>query len=509
MSDAMRLTGVRKSYGPTVALSDASMTVAEGAVHALLGENGAGKSTLVKILSGLVKPDGGSITLFGQDLDLAGRAASSAAGIETAFQEIPLVPDLSVADNLLMPDLPLRLGMFVDRKRASERVRTLQDDLEIADIDPRALVSELDLSQRQKVEIARAISRRPRILVLDEPTAALSRADVDWLGRRIAALTATATTIILVTHRMSEVHDLCSAMSILRNGAHVGSFGVGEISDDEVFRHIMGRSVDVSFPPRAVPKAKARANPLLEAVDIAAGRKMRGLTMSVAAGEIVGVAGLQGMGQLDLFNALFGAERLRAGRIVVDGKEAHFGAPADAIAAGIALVPEDRKIQGLAMNRSGVENATLPIVGDFSTFGILRNGRERRAVDRSFASVNLHPRALHQTPAEFSGGNQQKIVLGKWLMTQCRCLLVFDPTRGVDIGTKHEIYALLRRYAEGGGGILFHSTEVSELIGLCDRILVIYEGRVIGAVPHADATEAGIGALMMGAAAQDAERVTA
>ncbi|WP_198598355.1 sugar ABC transporter ATP-binding protein [Mangrovicella endophytica] len=509
MSDALRLTGVSKSYGPTVALSDTSLCIAEGSVQALLGENGAGKSTLVKILSGLVKPDRGSITLFGRSVELAGRAASSAAGIETAFQEVPLVPDLSVTDNLLMPDLPLRLGMFVNRRAAAERVRALQADLEIADIDPRALISELNLSQRQKVEIARAIARRPRLLILDEPTAALSRADVDWLARRIATLRAEGTTIILVTHRMSEVHDLCSAMSILRNGTHVGSFRVGEISDEEVFRHIMGRSVEVSFPPRPAPKADPSATPLLEAVSISAGRKMRGLSMTLNGGEIVGVASLQGMGQLDLFNALFAAERLRAGKILVDGKEAHLGAPADAIAAGIALVPEDRKIQGLALNRSGTENATLPIVSDFAAFGMLRPERERRAVDRAFASVSLHPRALYQTPAEFSGGNQQKIVLAKWLMTQCRCLLVFDPTRGVDIGTKHEIYALLRGFAEAGGGILFHSTEISELIGLCDRILTIYEGRIVGNVSHADATEDGIGALMMGASSRYDEAVIA
>lgn len=509
MTDALRLEGVTKGYGPTVALSDASMRVAEGAVHALLGENGAGKSTMVKILSGLVKPDRGSVTLFGENVQFADRLASSAAGVETAFQEIPLIPDLTVADNLLLPDLPLRMGLFVNRRAARERVRTLQADLEISDIDPHALVSELDLSQRQKIEIARAISRRPRLLILDEPTAALSRSDVDWLDRRIEALKERGTSIILVTHRMPEVHDLCSSMTILRNGSTVGSFDVGEISDEEVFRHIMGRSVDVSFPPRASRPAETGQPPLIEARGIQTGQKARDMWMSVHAGEIVGVASLQGMGQLDLFNALFGAERLRAGELLIGGEKAHFGGPADAIDAGLALVPEDRKIQGLALNRSGTENATLPIVGDFAAFGLLRGKFEKSEVDRSFASVNLHPRALYQTPAEFSGGNQQKIVLGKWLMTQCRCLLVFDPTRGVDIGTKHEIYALLRRYAEAGGGIFFHSTEVSELIGLCDRILVVYDGRIVADVAHTEATEDAIGAMMMGTSLRDGERMTA
>lgn len=509
MTDALRLEGVKKSYGPTIALSDATFRVAHGSVHALLGENGAGKSTLVKILSGIVKPDDGSISLFGESIQLTGRVSSSAAGIETAFQEIPLIPDLTVAENLLLPDLPLSFGLFVKRQAMMERVRALQTELDITDIDPRALVSELDLSQRQKIEITRAISRKPRLLILDEPTAALSRMDVDWLGHRIAYLKEQGTTIILVTHRMPEVHDLCSSMSILRNGAHVGSFDVGTITDDEVFRHIMGRSVDVSFPPRSVSAVAAGQPALIEANNIAAGRKMNDISLLLNAGEIVGVAGLQGMGQLDLFNTLFGAERVRSGDILVGGKKAHFGSPADAINSGIALVPEDRKIQGLALNRSGIENATLPIVADFSTFGVLQKDQEICEVDHSFSTVNLHPRALYQSPAEFSGGNQQKIVLGKWLMTQCRSLLVFDPTRGVDIGTKHEIYGLLRRFAEAGGGVLFHSTEVPELIGLCDRILVIYEGRIFAEVSHAEATEEGIGALMMGATLQDVKRFSA
>ncbi|UJQ94850.1 sugar ABC transporter ATP-binding protein [Mariluticola halotolerans] len=499
MSDALHLQGVTKSYGPTVALSDASFSVKAGTVHALLGENGAGKSTVVKILSGLVRPDGGSISLFGEDVQIAHRGGSSELGIETAFQEIPLINDLTVAENLLLPDLPLRFGFLVKRRAMMERVRALQSELEIADIDPRALVSELDLSQRQKVEIARAISRNPRLLILDEPTAALSRADVEWLGRRIAELKVKHTTIVLVTHRMPEVRDLCSDMSILRNGTHVGSFSVGEISDEQVFRHIMGRSVEVSFPSRSVPKAKTDHPPLIQAEGITAGRKVRDISMSLNPGEIVGVACLQGMGQVDFFNALFGVEQLSAGRLLINGEQAHFGSPANAIEAGLALVPEDRKIQGLALNRSGVENATLPIVEDFSSFGILQAKQEQNAADQVFASVNLHPRALYQTPSEFSGGNQQKIVLAKWLMTQCRSLLVFDPTRGVDIGTKHEIYALLRGFAETGGGVLFHSTEVPELIGLCDRILVIYDGRVVADVPHSEATEEGIGALMMGA----------
>lgn len=506
--NAITLDRVTKSYGSTVALADATFSVATGGVHALLGENGAGKSTLVKILSGIVQPDSGTIRLFDAEVRLSGRSASADAGIETAFQEVPLVPDLSVSDNLLIPFQPRRFGLFLDRRAARAQVEQIQSDLHIDDIDPRSLVRDLDLSQRQKVEIARAIARKPQILILDEPTAALSKSDVEWLGDRIAGLKAQGTTVILVTHRMPEVHEFCSDMSILRNGRHVGSFGVGEISDDEVFRHIMGRAVNASFPPPSEMVSRPDAAPLIEARGLVVGRQLQGIDLTLHAGEIVGIAALQGMGQLELFNSLFGAERIDKGEILVSGKPGHFGSPADAIRAGIALVPEDRKIQGLALHRTGTENATLPIVEDFAHLGLMDRRREACEVDAAFASVNLHARALYQTPTEFSGGNQQKIVLAKWLLTQCRALLVFDPTRGVDVGTKHEIYALLRRFADQGGGVLFHSTELPELIGTCDRILVLYRGRFVADIRHGTANEDRIGALMLGAA-RSADRKTA
>jgi ribose transport system ATP-binding protein len=501
MSDAIVLDRISKTYGSTRALAETSLTVKAGTVHALLGENGAGKSTIAKVLSGIVRPDDGRIVVFGEDVHIADSVHASRLGIETAFQEVPLIADLTVQDNLLLPRQPKKWGVFLDRRAARERVDAIRTMLEISDIDAHALVRELDLSQRQKIEIARAISRDPRILILDEPTAALSKADVDWLGQRIAALKASGTTIILVTHRMPEVHEFCSSMSILRNGRHVGSYRVGEIEDEDVFRHIMGRSVDVTFPKRAtgtMALKDTKAAPLLEARGLGVGHQLKSVDLALRAGEIVGIAALQGMGQLELFNALFGAERPSSGSVLVGGRPGHFGSPADAIAAGIALVPEDRKIQGLALHRSGTENASLPIIGDFSRGGLVSRGKETAEVDAAFASVNLHPRALHQSPAEFSGGNQQKIVLAKWLLTRCKALLVFDPTRGVDIGTKQEIYALLRRFADEGGGILFHSTELPELIGNCDRILVLYRGRFVGEVAADSADEETIGALMLG-----------
>ncbi len=498
MNPAVALDRVTKRFGATVALSDATFSIGQGAVHAILGENGAGKSTLVKILSGIVQPDSGTIRVFGREEVLDSRQRSSRVGLETAFQEIPLVPDLTVGQNLLLPDQPLRFGLFQDGREARRRVDRILADLDLPDIDPRLEVRDLDLALRQKVEIARAISRAPRILILDEPTAALSRRDVAWLGQRIRALRATQTTVVLVTHRMQEVREFCGSFSILRNGTHVGSFRADEVSDDEVFSLIMGRSVDVAFPARSPRQVARKSAPALAARHLCVGDRLADVGLDLWPGEIVGVAALQGMGQLDLFNALFGVQPLDRGTIERDGRPIRLACPRDAIDAGIGLVPEDRKIQGLALKQTGLQNASLPTLQAFSTLGWIDLERERRSADAEFKKVQLHPRALYKAAASFSGGNQQKIVLAKWLMTRCKVLLVYDPTRGVDIGTKHEIYQLLRAFADAGGTVLFHSTETQELIGLSDRILVLYRGRISAELTEA-LSEERVGAHMLGA----------
>lgn len=499
MTQAIALDHVTKRYGATIALSDASFAVEDGHIHALLGENGAGKSTLVKILSGIIQPDGGEISLFGQPVRLYSREASSRLGLETAFQEIPLVPDLTVSENLLLPHQPRRFGVFLDSGEAKRRVAQILSDLDLTLVDPEDDVRDLDLSVRQKIEIARAISRKPKILILDEPTASLSSRDVEWLGRRIAALRESGTTIILVTHRMQEVREFCQSLSVLRNGAHVGSFAAADVSDSEVFRLIMGRSVETAYPPRPDRTSQAPPSmPLLRASHLSTGRRLVDVSLSLGSGEIVGVAGLQGMGQLELFNALFGVDRLEQGEIWTAGRRLHLASPRDAIRAGIGLVPEDRKIQGLALAMTGRENASLGVLDELSTFGIVDSAREHALVDVVFQKVQVPSRAHYKSARSFSGGNQQKIVLAKWLLSQCKVLLVFDPTRGVDVGTKHEMYGLLRAFADAGGAVLFHSTETPELVGLCDRVLVVYRGRVATELAGDGIREDLIGMHMLG-----------
>lgn len=503
--EAIVVDRLSKRFGATVALANASFSVANGAVHAMLGENGAGKSTLVKILSGLVRPDGGTIRIHGQAVDISGPRIASAVGIETAFQEIPLVRDLTVAQNILLPDEPVAFGFIKKTKSALHRVEQILADLRLEEIDPRAHIRDLDLSLRQKIEIARAIARRPKILLLDEPTAALSSHDVAWLGDRMADLKAAGVTIILVTHRMQEVREFCGTLSVLRNGVDQGSFVTSEISDAEVFSLIMGRSVEAAFPDRSEPGTGPAEKLALRVSALGISHRLHDVSFAIRAREIVGVAALQGMGQVELFNALFGHLPSDRGSIEIEGRPVQLASPRDAVAAGvgISLVPEDRKTQGLALKISGRENATMPTISRFSRWGFIDLAKERRETDLAFEKVNVHPRALYKAAGTFSGGNQQKIVLAKWLMADSRVLLLFDPTRGVDVGTKQEMYGLIRRFADSGRAVLFYSTEIPELVGLCDRVLVMYRGRIVAEVMRDALTEGRIGAAMLGAEVQE------
>jgi ribose transport system ATP-binding protein len=479
LGTAVELASVTKRYDATVALNDVSVDFARGQVQALLGENGAGKSTLVKLLSGLVEADSGRLLLNDQEVRLRSPREAHAKGIQTAFQELLLIEALTVTQNMMLPYEPVS-GAGLLRKQDAERFVAAQlDRLEIHGIDPRAEIGELDLPQRQKIGIARAVSRQPSILLLDEPTSSLSGADVDWLGGLIDRLSGEGVTILFVSHRMAEVRRFCSRLSVLRNGRHVGTFETAEISDEEVIRLVIGRSLAATFPPKPAPAEPKAAAPVMSGRGIAAGKRLEDATFALYPGEVLGIAGLEGMGQRDLFMALFGVTPLTSGELELDGAPVSIASPVDAVRQGISLVPEDRKTEGLMLGRSGRENVSLPVIDRLATLGWIDTGREALEVDRVLARMQVHPRALYTPAAAFSGGNQQKISIAKWLMAQARIFLMFDPTRGVDVGTKHEIYVLVREFAEAGGAVLFYSTEVPEIVNLCDRVLVMYRGRIV------------------------------
>ena len=476
---AFEVVGLRKHFGATVALDDVSLAVRPGDVHALLGENGAGKSTLVKILSGMIRPDAGEISLFGESARLGAPRAAHRSGIQTAYQEISLIKDLTVTQNMLLPYEPARLLWQVRRRHSEELVREMFRDLGLDDIDPRVEVATLDLSTQQRIEIARAVSREPRILLLDEPTSALSSKDVEWLQGVIGRLRRRGVTTVFISHRMQEVRRLCENLTVLRNGANVGSFAVTDISEEEVIALVIGRSLAATFPEKPPRPAGAPASPVLAAKELAAAGRLKDISLELRPGDVLGIAGLEGMGQRELFLTLFGMITPTAGTISVYGKPVAMKSPRDALRAdiGISLVPEERKTEALALEMTGRENVSLPVIDRFRRFGVIDTAAESAAVSRVLDLVQVDRRALHTACRVFSGGNQQKLVIAKWLLTENRILLMYDPTRGVDVGTKAEIYVMIRAYANAGGAVLFYSTDVPELVNLCDEVKVVYRGR--------------------------------
>ena len=486
---AISVERVRKAYGATIAVDDASFSVARGAVHALLGENGAGKSTIVKLLSGLTQPDSGGLRLFGAPVRFSSPRDSQARGIQTAFQEMTLVNDLTVLDNMLLPRGPSGFTGMIRRRQARELVAAHFDVLGMSDVHLDDEIGELDLAIQQKIEIARALFRKPRILLLDEPTSTLTGRDVEWLGGIIEQLRAKGVTTVFISHRLREVRAFCDTMTVLRNGMHIATGPVASYPDDEVIRMIAGRALSHAFPRRE--DQRVFGPEVLAAERISTSGKLRDASFSLHSGEILGVAGLQGMGQLDLFLACFGMADLTAGRLRVDGHPIVITSPTDAVRAniGISLVPEDRKTEALSLTLSGKHNASLPVIDRFTRGPLIDGVRETVAVEAIFERVDVDRRALWTRVGAFSGGNQQKIAIAKWLLAESCVLLLFDPTRGIDVGTKNELYRLIRAYADAGGAVLFHSTEIPELVYLCDRTLVCYGGRVVCEIPAEQLSE--------------------
>jgi ribose transport system ATP-binding protein len=506
------MQGISKRYGGVRALHDARLAVQAGRIHAVLGENGAGKSTLIKIMAGVVAPDEGQMLLEGRPVRFASPAAANAAGIACIFQELSLIPDLSVADNIAISNPPRRYGL-IDR-RAQRRLA--EDALTRAgaqDIHPLALVKDLSLSRRQMVEIAKALARRPRILILDEATSALTAADVTTIYAVLKRLRSEGLALIYISHRMHEIAELADDCTVFCNGRSVASYPAGSKTDQEVVELMIGREYSGVFPAKSTTVPAAAAVPRLELRRLTWGDRLVDISFKLHAGEVIGLGGLDGQGQRELLLALFGVLRGTAGELLVDGKPVHIGGPSDAKrpALGMALIPEDRKTEGLMLPMSVADNLSFAALGQLSRWGVVDRSAERAAVDRIMRSLAVRSDGSEPPAGSLSGGNQQKLVIGKWLMTAPRIILLNDPTRGIDVGTKQEIYQLLRRLAEEGAAILFYSTDYDELIGCCDRVLVMYDGAIKRELVGAEITERALigsalnidgGALSGSAAAQ-------
>jgi ribose transport system ATP-binding protein len=459
-------------------------------VHAILGENGAGKSTLIKIMAGVVAPDEGRMLLEGRPVSFASPAAAHAAGIACIFQELSLIPDLSVADNIAISKPPRRFGL-IDR-RAQRRLA--EDALARAgahDIHPLALVKDLSLSRRQLVEIAKALARRPRILILDEATSALTAADVVTICGVLKRLRAEGLALVYISHRMHEIAELADDCTVFCNGRSVASYAAGTKTDQEVVELMIGREYSGAFPSRTTAPATGHRVPRLALRHLRWGERLDDVSLTLHAGEVVGLGGLDGQGQRELLLALFGVLRGTSGELLVDGQPVHIGGPSDAKRPdiGMALIPEDRKTEGLMLPMSVRDNLSFAALGRLSRWGIVDRAAERAAVERIVRLLSVRSDGTEPAAASLSGGNQQKLVIGKWLMTAPRIILLNDPTRGIDVGTKQEIYQLLRRLAQDGAAILFYSTDYDELIGCCDRVLVMVDGAIHRELVGAEITE--------------------
>lgn len=474
----MEALEIRKRFGGVVALDGASLQCRPGEIHALLGANGSGKSTLAKILTGVVAPDAGEVRIRGRVEQISGPADMARLRIAAVYQELSLIPQLTVAENILLSREPTRAG-FVQEKALLERAAQVLYRLE-QHLDRRLPlhepVGQLAPADQQLVEIAKALSRDPEILILDEATASLRRHEVDALFRVVRELSAGGTGVLFVSHRLGEVYELCQRATVLRNGRVVGTVELRDTSEQDLLRLMTGAELVLERRNRA----HSASGPVrLRVQGLRVAHRLEDISLEARAGEIVGLGGLQGQGQSDLLRVLFGDLPRSAGQIEIDGQPVRFRRPSDAIRCGVVLVPGNRGQEGLFIIRSVLENLTLPSVARRSRAGLLSLQHERAAAQRMLAELQVKVGSLGDSVATLSGGNQQKVVVGKWLLTDPKILLLDDPTKGVDVQARNEIYRVVESLRDAGLVVIINSSDDSELVALCDRILVLFEGRVI------------------------------
>ena len=495
--NAVRFEGITKRFPGVQALSDVSLTVAAGSCHALCGENGAGKSTLGKILAGIYAPDEGRIFVDDREVSFSGPRDAFAAGVGMVHQELAFCENLSVAENLCLGALPVSRGL-VDRRAVVHRAREMLAAIG-ADLDVTRRLGELPIAQQQVVQIAVAVGGGARIIVFDEPTSSLSQVEAERLYTLIADLKTRGVTCIYVSHRMAEVYRLCDTISVLRDGKHVATRPASELSEPDLVQLMIGRPIAAYFGEGAEDRAPtAGGEELLRVERLSSAGRFKDVSFSVRAGEVVGLAGLVGAGRSDVAETIFGARARTSGRVTLAGRDANVSDPSEAIHLGIALVPEDRKRQGLVLSESARRNTSLPLLDRLSRLTWLRQSEERALVERHFHMLRVRAPDIDAPVAGLSGGNQQKIVLARWLAANAKLLILDEPTRGVDVGAKAEIHALIRELAEKGAGVLLISSELPELLSLSTRILVLRAGRLVGEVAAARATQDGLLRLMAG-----------
>ncbi len=480
----LTLKGIAKRFPGVVALSGVDFELKAGEVHMLLGENGAGKSTLIKIISGVYHPDEGEILMGGRPVDISSPQRATLLGISTIYQEFNLAPSLCVAENVFLGRLPLSgLGRvdWAKAHRETERVLEMLD----SDISTHEIVGNLNVAHRQLVEIAKALSQDARILIMDEPTAALTAHEAERLFKIVHTLKKQGVAVIYISHRLEEAAEIGDRVTVLRDGQRIGSLPIAEATVDQVVEMMVGRQLEEMFPKVAAPVGEE----VLRVEGLSKGRQFSDVSFSLHAGEILGITGLVGSGGVPLAKSIFGAGRLESGEIFVRGERVEVSSPTVAIQHGIGLLPEDRKELGLVLKLPIKENITLSSLRRFSHLGWMDLGKERKLAEGYKDRLDIATPTVAKLTRYLSGGNQQKVVLAKWLCTQTNTLMFVEPTRGVDVGAKVEIYNLMNELVKDGAAILLISSDMPEVLGLSDRILVMRSGKVVAEVSREEATQ--------------------
>ena len=474
----LKMTNVSKSFPGVRALADVNLDLYPGEVLALLGENGAGKSTLIKILGGVHAPDTGSIEIDGEKIQIDSPTSSQDAGVGIIFQEFNLIPALTARENIFLGQENSALS-WIATSQERETARSLFERIGVQ-VDPSALCRDLTVAQQQVVEIAKALALKARIVVMDEPSAALTPREVEGLYGIVDELRRQGIGIIYISHRLDEIDRLADRIMVLRDGQHVGTQQADEMTRDEIIELMVGRSLDNEFPDETRPVGEVR----LEVKGLSRGDAVQDVSFDVRSGEILGVAGLVGAGRTETVRLLFGADRPDSGSVTLDGQELNIKSPRQAIAHGICLLTEDRKGQGLVLGQTVQENFGLPNMRDFVRAGFIRKTEETSAFGEYIHQLQIKVTGGHQVAETLSGGNQQKVVLAKWLQRNAEVIIFDEPTRGIDVGAKYEIYLLMNQLARQGKAIIMISSELPEVLGMSDRILVMHEGHVAGCLKN-------------------------
>jgi rhamnose transport system ATP-binding protein len=480
----IELREASKSYGAVRAVRDTSIALRPGEVRALVGENGAGKSTIVRLLAGVTPPDTGGVLVDGEPVAFHGPADARDAGIAVIYQEPTVFPDLSVAENVIMGRQPLSSGRRIDRKALHDQVQRLLDRLGVR-LDAGQPVRGLSIADQQIVEIAKALSFDARVLIMDEPTAALSGPEVQRLFAVVRALQEGGAAVLFISHRLDEVFAICDTVTVMRDGAVVHDGLVADMTTDEMVRRMVGRELGALYPKQETQVGEC----VLEVKRLTREGVFFDVSFEVRAGEIVALAGLVGAGRSEVARAIFGIDRIDAGHVEVSGRRLAPGRPLAAMHAGIAFVPEDRRMQGLVMDLSVARNATLTRMRALTRLGLIRVGAENRLAREWAQRLQLKYHRLDDPVGFLSGGNQQKVVLAKWLATEPKLLILDEPTRGIDVGTKAEVHRLMSELAGQGLAVLMISSELPEVLGMADRVLVMHEGRLTSELSREEADE--------------------